>query len=438
MKIQYSLIAAAALLAGATTAFAAPAAGRIAISSGASAVKGNFGLGLQNLCTAAGGVFTQFDSGSNVSTYVCANSAVTAGGAGTYASKVDADFVNFSGTGFAEVRLNVSNGSFTSVCLIQPGGWPTSGTACPAPDNYLNPATNTVVAKPAGSVAVGGVLDVEPGAWPSTVTAGLSVPAGTPLNVAQAFGLGVSSSLYTKLFNAQLSSGSATVSKPIPSTCAVADTSKLECIPTVSKAQMATIMAGDEFNAAGSNGVGFLTGDAAQNGQTLIYARRVDTSGTQAAAQVYFLGLPCMTNPNPIAAGGTIAGAIDIRNLGSTGNVRTVLNGAGDAIGIMSGENNQAESWRWVKVGGAALGENAAPASAGITNSATMLNGQYDFWFETTYVSSGLAGADTFWAQLSTGLNTLAAPVGLINAAQLAAPGNFKKNGKTCQLGVGN
>jgi hypothetical protein len=438
MKIRYTLIAAAAVLAG--TAFAAPTDSRIAISSGASAVKGNFGLGLQNLCAAAGGVFTQFDSGSNISTYVCANTSVTSGAGGTYVSKPNTDFINFNGTSFAEVRLNVSNGSFTSVCLIQPSGWPTSGSACPTPDNYLNPATNTVVARPAASVVVGGVLDVEPSAWPGLVTAGLSVPQGSPLNVAQAFGLAVSSSLYTKLFNAQLSTGSATVSKPIPSTCLLNSTASLECIPTVSKAQMATIMAGDEFNAAGSNGVGFLTGDATQNGQTLVYARRVDTSGTQAAAQVYFLGLPCMGVPLPIGAGGVPAGAVDVRNLGGTGDVRAVLNTANiDAIGIMSGENNQSgQSWRWVRIGGAPLGENAVPASAGVTNRATMLNGQYDFWFEATYVSSSAPGAAAFWGALSTGLNTLAAPVGLINAAQLAASGSFKKSGKTCQLGVGN
>jgi hypothetical protein len=437
MQLKHTLIAAAAVFAfGAAS--AAPTAARIAISSGASAVKTNYTLGLQSLCGAAGGVFTTFNSGSNYTTHVCANSTVTAGSGGTYVSKPNGEFINFAGTAFAEVRLAVANGSFTAVCLIN--GWP--GGSCPAADQYVDPAVgaSSLGAPPAGSIAVGGVLDVEPSAWPSTVLASAGpTPAGASLNVAQAFGLAVSSSLYTKLFNAQLSTGGATVSKPIPSSCTVNSTANLECVPTVSKAQVATIMAGDEFNSAGSNGVGFLTGDASQNGQTLIYARRVDTSGTQVAAQVYFLGLPCMKAPLPINAGGAVYGALDFRNLGGTGDVRTVLNGAGDAIGIMSGENNQTgQSWRWVRIGGAALGENAAPASAGITNSATMLNGQYDFWFEATFAASSQPGAAAYWTALSGALNTLTAPIGLINAAQLSAPGSFKKGGATCQLPVGN
>jgi hypothetical protein len=433
------IAAAAAFCAG--SAIAAPNTNRIAISSGASAVKGNFGLALQSLCSSAGGTFTEFTSGGNISTYVCANSTVTSGAGGTYTSKPNGEFINFNGTAFAEVRLNVGNGSFTSVCLIQPGGWPAPGTtACPAADTYFNPTAAALAAAPAGSVVVGGVLDVEPSAWPAGVLAGLTVPAASALQVAQAFGLAVSSSLYTKLFNAQLSTGDATVSKPIPAGCTVADTGKLQCVPTVSRAAMATVMAGDEFNTAGANGVGFLTGDAAQNGQNLVYARRVDTSGTQSAAQVFFLGQPCMRAPLSIAAGGTIAGAVDVRNLGGTGDVRTVLNTAGiDAIGIMSGENNQTgQSWRWVRINGAPLGENAAPSSAGITNRVTMLNGAYDFWFEATFVSAGSASANAFWTALSGSLNTLTAPIGLINRAQLEAAGNFKKSGASCSYSVGN
>lgn len=435
MKIKHTVFALAAILATGS-AFAQIAPARIAISSGASAVKGNFALALQALCTANSGTMTAFNNGSNYSTYVCANATVGAGTA--YSTKLNSQFINFGSSAFAEVRLAVQNGSFTAVCLIN--GWPAG--SCPAADTYVDPGSTsgtTLAAAPSGSIAVGGVLDVEPSAWPTTVLASAGpTPAGNSLGVAQAFGLAVSSSLYTKLFNAQLSSTSATVSKPIPSSCTVTDTAKLECIPTVSKAQMATIMAGDEFNAAGEKGVGFLTGDSAQDGQTLIYARRVDTSGTQAAAQTYFLGLPCMKSALPIAPGGFTYGALDVRNLGSTGNVRTVLIGGGDVIGVMSGENNQAESWRWVRIGGAALGENAAPAQAGITNRATMLNGQYDFWFEATYAASSQPGAADFWTAVSGSLNTLAAPVGLANATQLAAKGSFKKDGLTCKMAVGN
>jgi hypothetical protein len=67
-----------------------------------------------------------------------------------------------------------------------------------------------------------------------------------------------------------------------------------------------------------------------------------------------------------------------------------------------------------------------------------MLNGQYDFWFEATYAASSQPGAAAFWTAVSGSLNTLAAPVGLANATQLAAKGSFKKDGLTCKMAVGN
>ncbi len=439
MKFTRSLLALAAV-ACASSAFAAPNASRIAISSGASAAFGNYRLALEQLCTSAGGTPTRFNDTGNLTTLVCANSAVTGGAGGTYLSKPNGDFVNFAGTGFAEVRINVSKGSFSAVCLIQPSGWPTTGAcaAAGAADLYRDPGTLTTVAPPAGSVIVGGLLDVEANAWPGSILSGLVVPASAGAGVAQAFGVAVSSELYTKMFNAQRSVGIPTIAKPIPSTCNLGDTANPTCVPTISKAQMATIMNGNEFNAAYTTGVGFLTGDPADNGVTLRYSRRADTSGTQASQQIYFLGLPCMTNPISIVAGGQTLGAIQVQNHGGTSNVRADLNASGFAIGIMSGENNQAESWRWIRVGGAAMAENAAPGTAGITNSASVKNGSYDFFFETTFASSGAPGADAYWTAVNGSLNTLPAPIGLLNAAELSAADGYAKGGASCQLGVGN
>lgn len=437
MNFTRSLLALAAV-ACASSAFAAPNTSRIAISSGASAAFGNYRLALEQLCTNAGGTPTRFNDTGNLTTLVCANSAVTGGAGGTYLSKPNGDFINFAGTAFAEVRINVSKGSFSAACLIQPGGWPASG-ACGAADTYRDPGTLTTVARPSGSVIVGGLLDVEANAWPSSVLTGLVVPASTGAGVAQAFGVAVSNELYTKVFNAQRSAGIPTIAKPIPSTCNVNDTANPTCVPTISKAQMATIMNGNEFNAAYSNGVGFLTGDPADNGVTLRYARRADTSGTQASQQIYFLGLPCMANPISIVAGGQTLGAIQVQNHGGTSDVRNDLNAAGFAIGIMSGENNQtAQNWRWIRIGGAAMAENAIPGSAGITNSASVKNGSYDFFFETTFASSGAPGADAYWTAVNGSLNTLPAPIGLLNAADLSAADGYAKGGASCQLGVGN
>jgi hypothetical protein len=438
MTFTRTLIA-LAVAACASPAFAEPVASRIAISSGASAAFGNYRLALEALCTQAGGFPTRFNDTGNLTTIVCANSAnLTGGQNGSYDTKIDTDFINFAGTSFAEVRINVSKGSFSAACVIQPGGWPSSG-ACGSVDLYRDPLSLTTVAAPAGSVVVGGLLDVEANAWPTTVLTGLVVPTSVGAGVAQAFGVAASNELYTKMFDAQKSTGTPTVLKPIPSTCGVNDTSNPTCVPTVSKAQMASIMSGNEFGSAYSNGLGFLTGDSADNGVTLRYARRADTSGTQASQQIYFLGLPCMKNPQPIVAGGQTLGAIQVQNHGGTSDVRADLNQPGFAIGIMSGENNQTgQSWRWLRVGGAAMAENAIPGSAGITNSASVKNGSYDFFFETTFASSGQAGADAFWTAVNASLNTLPAPIGLLNAAELSAPTAFAKGGASCALATGN
>lgn len=436
MQVSKIMLAVAALSLGATT-FAAPLASRIAISSGASATKGNLKVALTSLCSAGSGTLTEFTSGGNISTYVCADVAVTAP---TYGSKPDANFKNFSGTGFAELRLNVSGGSFTAVCALN--NWP-AGTACDtvnplsAPDKYLNPASGTTVLPAAGQVIVGGLMDVAPDTFPATVTVGLTLPAADLTGVAQTFGVAASDTLYTAMFNVQKSAGGATLDKPIPSTCLVTDTARLECVPVVSKGQMATILANNPFNDAYTNGAGFLAG-AALNSTILEYNRRVDTSGTQASAQAYFLGLPCTGNPLSIVAAppvgtSTTIGAIKVFAHAGTGDVRARLSTAGVyGIGIMSGENNQTDTgttWKWLRMQGAAIGENAKP-STGVTNSASVKNGSYDYYFESRVVPGPAAGASTFWSAVTGTLNTLPAPVGLLNATDLTA---YNKGGNACQ-----
>jgi hypothetical protein len=220
------------------------------------------------------------------------------------------------------------------------------------------------------------------------------------------------------------------------------DTALSYCVPSIGKAQMATIMTDNDFNSAYLKGVGFLTGLAADDGIELRYVRRVDTSGTQASAQNYFLGLTCSRANLPIVPEPTsddepgglkdqLRNSIRVYAAGGTGDVRVELNKAGVfALGVMSGENNQTgQNWRWLRVGGASIGENAVPGTAGNTNSNTMKNGSYDFYFEVTY-SGGNAANNAFWATVSGALNTLPAPVGLVNNADLSS--GYNKGGNTC------
>jgi hypothetical protein len=424
--MKFSKIAlAVATLACASAAVAAPNTNRIALSAGASAIQNNLRLAMQQLCVQASGVPTTFSSG-NLDTVVCANTAVTSGAGGTYATKPNTDFINFAGTNFAEFRVNVGNGSFGNIQILN--GFPFT---------FRDPITLTNTAPPIGAIVVGGVNDVNPDTFPPTTIGNNTVFDSFGVGVAQTFGVAASLALYTKMFDAQKAAGT------IPASCSVSDTAMPYCVPSIGKAQMATIMADNDFNAAYLKGLGFLTNDPADEGVELRYVRRVDTSGTQASAQNYFLGLTCSRAsiavvPEPTTidpAGGAIANelrnAIRVYGAGGTGNVRTELNKPGVfALGVMSGENDQSgQGWRWLRVGGASIGENAVPGSAGNTNSNTLKDGTYDFYFEVTY-SGGNAANNAFWATVSNSLNTLPAPVGLVNNADLSA--GFNKGGNTC------
>jgi hypothetical protein len=399
MKLTASMIAVAALFAS-SAAVAAPDAERIARMSGASAVKANFAAALNNKCVAAGGVLNEWISGGNISTYVCATSGgLTSGSTGTYATSADSAFVNFDGTSFAEVRLNVAGGSFTALQVLAGGS-----------DRYLNPAnSSTVVAAGAvnnttatvgsGAVAteaggIGGFSDVNYDGFAANVRAtvtglddavsnGYSANAG----VAQGFGVAASGPLYDAMFVAQQNAGLI----PAAPTCTVALTNVPACVPSISKGQMASIMSSFNGSAAKTLGAPFLAPQLAANTE-LRYARRVDTSGSHASALNYFLGIGNMTgalavfaDPSNRVAGTTAAtsgcnigdlrgpaatndeidtafvatGQIDLcdkkqgnlRTLAApgTGDVRnelnktTILGGALNyALGVMSLENDQA------------------------------------------------------------------------------------------------
>ncbi len=424
---------AAAALCATAAATAAPDANRIALSAGASAIQGNITLAVRNLCTSAGGVPTTFASG-NFTTVVCATAATGALTSGTYASTPNSGFQNLAGLPFAEVRFNVSNGSFGSVQIL-------NGTVF----TFRDPATNTNIAAPAGAVIIGGVSDVETNRFPGTTIGSNTLFTNVKLGAAQTFGVAVSNVLYTKMFDAQKAAGL------IPASCLVGDTGLSYCIPSISKAQFATIMANNEFNQAYSRGVGFLTGDAADDGIELRYARRVDTSGTQAAAQNYFLGLPCSLNGLSIVPEPTgndeafvppFTGALDLKDqligairvlaAGGTGDVRNELNVTTNfTIGVLSGENNgSGAAWRWLRLDGAPIGENAIPGTAGNTNSNTLKNGSYSFFYELTYTANNSTNLG-YWNTISNAVKALPAPVGLVNQTTLDS--GYGKGGLTCQ-----
>lgn len=398
--MQVTRIVAAVALLAAGSAFAASPAAQIAISSGASASKGNLKLALASLC-AAPNQFVEFASGSNISTYFCAASGsfanVSAPTAGEYAA---ATAVKFTGTAYSELRLNVAGGSFTAVCLL--AGWP-AGTKCPAPDTYLEPSNGTLTSAPVGSAIVGGLMDVEPNGFLSTTRSGIANPASNvTAGFAQTFGVAVSNDLYTAMFNDQLASGK------VAAGCALGNYNKPECVPVIGKAQMAAIMSANSSNNAYSKGAQFLAPSQFAVPTPLTYERRVDTSGTQASAQQYFLGNVCNSAPVSVVSedAGT-QGQITVVSESTTGSLRAALNGTGYKIGVMSGENNQTgQNWKWLRVGGMNMAESALPADSAVTvtNTATAKDGSYDFWFVSRIVQPAASGAPaTFWSKVKSG-----------------------------------
>lgn len=464
MKLSKLMLAVATLAIG-SAAIAAPANNRIGYSTGASATKSNLKTVLTTLCSTAGGTLNEFTSGGNISTYSCGITGLTTGGAGSYATSADSTFKNFAGTNFAELRLNVAAGSFSAVRGLN-GIFVDDANADLKFRDPILAADRTqaqLVADRAGVVFVGGLLDVQPTAFPPAVLSGMTVPATPSVGIEQAFGVAVSIPLYTEMFNSQKAISATSSDKPIPGTCLVTDTGKPECVPTIGKGQMAAILSNNDANAAYANGANFLA-STLPAGTELRYIRRPNTSGTQASTQNYFLGLPCAAvslsvvdepagndETDAVLVPGfsavvdladVLVGSIRVLLAPGTGNVRqelsksTIQSGnANYAIGVMSGENNQAtgNSFRWIRVQGAAMSENAAPNN-GQSNRAAVANGSYDFYFESVYAAGSGAGvASAFWAPVSNSLKTLNG-TGLVRAADQL----FSKGGASCAASTAN
>jgi ABC-type phosphate transport system substrate-binding protein len=190
--------------------------------------------------------------------------------------------------------LDVFNSTFKSGCG--------SATAVPATSEYVdptNPGGGTRIALPgynkytcpltitSAAAPDMGISDVEPallvqaGAVPGGVSyAQLSALHDTLLNVV-VYGIPVTLELRDAMQTVQIASGT------LPSSCAVGDETE-ECMPTLSHQQIASILSGNavDWSEFGLNN---------PSGDNNIYVvRRINASGTQTAARVFFLSDPCV------------------------------------------------------------------------------------------------------------------------------------------------
>jgi hypothetical protein len=404
-----------ALAAGLALAGSAAQSQVIARLSGASAPTINEVRALRLLCTNAAGTFALYKTASSTTSL---GNIFT----GTCTQPFTADTV--------QVRLNVAGGTYSAV-LNRTGN--DNVVAVP----LIDPAQGSCVALGAGTGplsfmaagelrncgSTGQVLETTDGGFmdvPGSVfrASGLFVPSQVNdatdfpgARVQQVFGVAMTKESYEALQAYQVARGQ------LPATCAstvvngnVTSFTGLgvatpECQPNLSRAAMASF-AVIGINDAKRGGFNFLLGGTAtlKNdlpatqaivpdvplGTDFVYCRRPDTSGTQAAANLYFLSRPTASGQLGAlnTAGGAASGTQTIganyrvtTNSGSS-DVRNCLNTVGTyGGGILSLENNPiggSDTYRFVKING----QWGSEGVAGSSQTAESAAGRYDFVYE--------------------------------------------------------
>lgn len=192
---------------------------------------------------------------------------------------------------FAVVKRD-TNGSFDGVGpVIDQSGLTKWADVANCDSTALNCALDSATVR----VPHAGLTDVDTNVWVGMANTGaLSIPVtdpattGTVLNggfAGQGFGVMVSESLYNAMMAKQVAEGRLPVSAGTAS-CVAGNYTPGACQPSISKEEYAAIVDGGNF-AYVSNGA--LSGDAG----VINLCRRVETSGTQASSNVYFLNNSC-------------------------------------------------------------------------------------------------------------------------------------------------
>lgn len=392
--------------------------------TGSSASSINVVRGLTNLCTTAGGTATVYKTSAAVNalgnqfTVQCMNGATP---------------VDFDGTSVNETRVNVAGGSESAV--TNAAAFPGSTTT-----GFLVP-TGACTSLAAGAEALqflaagqmkncgttladtnksdGGYLDVEGPVFNATkYDAGDFVPTGFQ----QVFGVAVNSTLYNALQTYQKTAAGGSI---VASTCAAGATTP-ECQPSISRAQIASLINNDLFNAAKTSGGPYLVPGSAVT--KITYCQRPQSSGTQQSAQLYFLGYavtgPLGGNETVVNAGQSLAKYSSILNASSS-NVKDCLNSATDyRFGLLSLENNPiggADTYRFTKLNEVSATEGVALAS----QTANAITGRYDYVYELS-------------AYCPQSVGSCAPIIDAINAAVTvgsSSPGIFLGNGVESKFG---
>lgn len=332
--------------------------------------------------------------------------------------------VKFAGTGngctgslnYVDATNADNNATVNKGCTLVGVTLPSNAIATPA-TNATNAAA--VAADPlAPQLPVGGISDVEATLFPTAIGGGdvSSKGVDSAIGIGQVFGVVVSRPLYRAM---QVAQGIAANTDVLDPNFDPANA------PNITKAQYTSIAAlGGTYQTDWAPILG-----AAGANHRVVLARRVQTSGSQASSNAFFLSNPCSSgNLFPATAADSVpstatlpaTNGIEVNEGSGTGNVKTRIttatNSAGTdnfAIGVISAENDwRIESatggqngYRFVKVDG-------VHPEAGDTANArvTATNATYPFHIE----------AHSFVANTATGFG--AAVVGQITAALVNPP----------------
>ncbi len=357
---------------------------------------------------------------------------------------------NFINTTENEVQFDVTGGSLSAVLFSADGaaealagnglflstsdfsGCPvTSGTGALSflPGRLVTCGGSSTAYSGTSGKSVGGFMDVEPAVFQAQgVITGDYSASVSPANFSQVFGVAASKDLYEALQTAQgLTVGSTTPANQ----------------PSIARAQVISMMNNLDFNDAKNKGPKFLVPSTTQT--NLTYCRRPATSGTQASAEVYFLQNPTATGllggagsahepagfdavtpaKNTVVVNNGTGNTFTVKVNRTSSDVKTCLNAAGMAFGMLSAEHNPlgtSDTYRFVKLNGQEFSEGVAGAS----QTAAAIAGKYDYVFESfLFNPTANKVLDQINAQVKTGSGT---PGVFLNINSATPESHFTRN----------
>lgn len=170
------------------------------------------------------------------------------------------------------------------------------------------------------------------------------------------------------------------------------------CQPSIRRADYTSLVT---FDGATKDAASLLQNP--NDGTALTLVRRTDSSGTQAASNIFFANNVCGLEGKVgalalLGAADAAPGVFDILEKSSTGDVKTALTGtntAGYALGVISLENVPtavATDWKFVKIDGVSPNFSAAGVTDAKLRNA-MASGSYQFQVEMTAMYRSTATA---------------------------------------------